>query len=135
MRITSVTIVTAFAVALSIGMVSRAQAAEPAAQSMTFTGVVQGVNAAQGVLVVSGPKPGAQGGQVNVNIMISKIFKIDRTTTVSVTGKSNAGLADVKNGDPIQVSFVQSPDGQFLAKSVTDSGRPAANQTPQPPRY
>ena len=44
-------------------------------------------------------------------------------------------LADVKTGDSIQVGFVQTPNGQFLAKSVIDSGRPPANQTSQPARY
>ena len=136
MRITSVTIAIALVVALSIGTASRAHAAEqPAVQSMIFTGVVQGVNASQGVLVVSGRKPDAQNGQTSVIVMITKIFKMDPTTAISVTGQSKPNLTDVKTGDSIQVGFVQTPNGQFLAKSVIDSGRPPANQTSQPARY
>ncbi len=141
MRITSVITLTILAVALSIGTASRAEIAQPpTTQSMTFTGVVQGVDVAQGVVVVRGPKQGdnssgVQSGQTSVIIVLTKVFKVDRTTTISVAGKSKPNLTEIKSGDPIQVSYVLVPNGQFLAKSVTDSGRPAAKQTSQPSRY
>jgi hypothetical protein len=141
MRITFVMTLTILAVALSTGTASRAEIAQlqSTGPSMTFTGQVQGVDVGQGVVVVRGPKPGTQNGnasgQVSVIIMLTKVFKVDQTTTISVGGKSKPILADVKNGDPIQVSYVQSPNGQFLAKSVTDSGRPAAKQSPPSSYY
>ncbi len=137
MRITSVMILTILVVALSVGTASRAKAAEGAA--MTFTGQVQGVDVAQSFVVVRGPKPGTESGnasgQVSVRILVAKMFKVDKTATISVGGKSKTNLADVKNGDPIEISYVQAPNGQFLAKSVTDSAGPPANQTSQPSHY
>jgi len=83
---------TVLAVALSIGTASRAKAAEPStAQSMTFTGQVQGVDVPQGLVAVHGPKQGTQNGnagsQVSVVIVIVKVFKVDRTTTIAVGDK------------------------------------------------
>jgi len=133
MRITSVVTLTSLVVALSIGTAAQAEIAQPQAigQSMIFTGMVQGVDVVQGIVVVRGPKqdqtsPGIQTGQTSVIITLTKVFRIDRTTNISVGGQSKTNLADVKNGDPISVSYVQATGGQFLAKSVTDSTRPAA---------
>src|ERR1039457_1674839 len=60
MRITSVMTLTSLVVALSIGTAAHAEIAklQSTGQSMTFTGQVQGVDVAQGVVVVRGPKPG-----------------------------------------------------------------------------
>ena len=135
MRITSVMTLTALAVGLSIGTAAHAEIAklQSTGQSMTFTGQVQGVDVAQGVVVVRGPKPGGNppgSGQVSVIILVTKVFRVDQTTKISVGGKSKTNLAEVKNGDPISVDFAQAPGGQFLAKSVTDSVRPP----PKPPQ-
>jgi hypothetical protein len=119
-----------------MGTASYAALAEtPSGQSMTFTGQVQGVDVGQGVVVVRGPKQGdkssgIQSGQTTVIIVLTKIFRIDKTTKISVGGQSKTNLADVKNGDPISVEFIQSNSGQFLAKSVTDTVRPP----PKPPQ-
>jgi hypothetical protein len=139
MRIASLMTLGSLAVALSMGTASYAALAETqtTGQSMTFTGMVQGVDVGQGIVVVRGPKqdqtpPGVNTGQTSVIITIVKLFKIDQTTKISVGGQSKTNIADIKNGDPISVSYVQTTSGQMLAKSVTDSNGPAANQ--QPPR-
>ena len=139
MRIASVMTLTMLAVALSIGTAARAEIAQPQTigPAMTFTGMVQGVDIGQGIVVVRGPKqdppsPGIQTGQTSVIITLVKIFKIDQTTKISVGGQSKTNLADIKNGDPIQVGYVQTTSGLSIAKTLTDSNGTAGNQ--QPPR-
>jgi hypothetical protein len=103
---------------------------------MTFTGTVQGVDMGQGIVVVRGPKqgdpqPGINTGQTSVIITLVKIFKIDQTTKISVGGKSKTSLADVKNGDPISVGYLQTTSGLMIAKTVTDSNGAPVNQAPR----
>lgn len=133
MKIASVMTLGGLFAALTIGTASYAALAEmqTTGPSMTFTGMVQGVDIGQGIVVVRGPKqdqtaPGVQTGQTSVIITIVKLFKVDQTTKISVGSQSKTNLADIKNGDPISVSYVQTTSGQALAKSVTDSSRAPA---------
>ncbi len=138
MRITSVMTLTMLAVALSIGTAARAEIAQPqtVGPSMTFTGTVQGVDMNQGIVVVRGPKqdpnqPGVNTGQTSVIITLVKLFKIDQTTKISVGGQNKTNLADVKNGDPISVGYVQTTSGLSIAKTVMDSNGTTGNQAPR----
>src|SRR5277367_3946904 len=128
MRITSLVTLGSLVVALSMGTAARAEVAQPqtVGPSMTFTGTVQGVDMGQGLVVVRGPKqgesqPGIQTGQTSVIITLVKIFKVDQTTKISVGGQSKTNLADIKNGDPISVGYLQTTSGLSIAKTVTDS--------------
>jgi len=142
MKIALVMTLGGLVVVLSLGTASYAALAETQTigQSMTFTGMVQGVDIGQGIVVVRGPKqnqasPGVQTGQTSVIITIVKLFKVDQATKISVGGQSKTNIADIKNGDSISVGYVQTTSGQMLAKTVTDSNRPAGNQAPRSSYY
>src|ERR1700722_15612684 len=89
MKIASVMALGSLVVALSMGTAARAEVAQPqtVGPSITFTGMVQGVDMGQGIVVVRGPKqgdpqPGINTGQTSVIITLVKIFKIDQTTKI-----------------------------------------------------
>lgn len=141
MRIASIITLTSLAISLSIGTDAHAALAQEqtTGTSMTFTGQVQGVDIGQGIVVVHGPKQGdnappVQAGQTSVIFVITKLFRVDQKTKISVGGQAKSFLADIKNGDPISVDFVQTTSGQLIAKSVTIT-RPGTKPPPPPSQH
>jgi hypothetical protein len=144
MKNISTTTLTALAIALLIALPVRAQttmrpnpgtnASPVGAEPAMFSGLVQSADSdgVQGTVTVRGPKPeapssGTQGGGTSSQKMVqyvTKTFRIDRASTITVVGKPKATVSDLRNGDQVEIMFVPAPGGQPLVKALTDSGRP-----------
>jgi hypothetical protein len=112
------------------------------AEPTTFTGLVQSVDGdgMQGIVTVRGPKPptpssGTQSSSKMV-IYVTKSFRLDNKSTITVPNKPKANMNDLRNGDQVEITFVPAPGGQGLIKSITDSGRPKkpTTKTNPPPQ-
>ena len=78
------------------------KAAKPAAH--VFTGVIDSIDATGNTLAV---KKGDE----------SKTFSVNGDTKISTADKKEAALADLKAGDKVMVSFVET-DGKLVAKKI-----------------